>query len=94
VACVIIVTEDGDARLDALDGELTAVHRLVLHEVMDHICDIEARIGRFETELIRALGPYMWDINLLQTIPKIDAIGAAKSMMVFVAAGRREKSPS
>jgi transposase len=63
--------------LGALDGELTPVHRFVLREVLDHIYEIEARIGRFDAELLRGLEPYAWALTLLQTIPGIDTIGAA-----------------
>ncbi|MFZ5776038.1 MAG: IS110 family transposase, partial [Thermodesulfobacteriota bacterium] len=63
--------------LGALDGDLTAAHRFVLREVLDHIYDIEARIGRFDAELLRGLESYRWAIELLQTIPGVDAIGAA-----------------
>ena len=63
--------------LDALEGELTDVHRFVLNEILDHIRDIEARISRFDAELLNRLEPYRWAINLIQTMPGIDQIGAA-----------------
>jgi transposase len=63
--------------LDALDGDLTPSHRFVLREILDHIRELEARIARFDTELLTALAPYHWALALLQTTPGIDAIGAA-----------------
>lgn len=63
--------------LDALDGELTDTHRFVLNEIMDHIRDLEIRIARFDSELLRELEPYRWAVNLLQTMPGVDEIGAA-----------------
>jgi transposase len=62
---------------DALEGELTDVHRFVLNEILGHIRDIEAQIGRFDAELLKRLEPYHWAVNLIQTIPGIDQTGAA-----------------
>lgn len=75
--------------LDALDGELTDVHRFLLREIMDHIMDLEARIDRFDAELIKELKPLNWAINLLQTIPGVDRIGAA---MLIVEIGTEMES--
>lgn len=63
--------------LDALDGDLTSTHRFVLREVLDHIRDLEARIARFDAELLKGLTPFSWALDLLQTIPGIDIMGAA-----------------
>ncbi len=63
--------------LDALEGELTEVHRFVLNEVLDPIRDLEARIVRFDTELLNGLKPYRWAVNLIQTVPGVDEVGAA-----------------
>jgi transposase len=63
--------------LDALDGDLTPTHRFVLTEILDHIRELEARIARFDAELLGALASFRWALDLLQTIPGIDAIGAA-----------------
>ncbi len=63
--------------LDALEGELTDVHRFVLNEILNHIRDIEAQISRFDAELLMRLEPYQWAVNLIQTIPGIDQVGAA-----------------
>ena len=63
--------------LDALDGELTAEHRFVLRELMAHVEELEQRIARFDRHLHAELEPYHTTLALMQTIPGIDAIGAA-----------------
>jgi transposase len=63
--------------LDALEGELTAEHRFVLKELMAHIEDLECRIARFDLHVLEQLAPYRTTLALMQTIPGIDAIGAA-----------------
>jgi transposase len=63
--------------LDALDGDLTAEHRFVLQELMAHIEELEHRIARFDLHLLSELAPYRTTLALMQTIPGIDAIGAA-----------------
>ncbi|MBF0629213.1 MAG: IS110 family transposase [Magnetococcales bacterium] len=65
---------------DALEGELTEVHRFVLREILAHIRELEARILRFDAELKRSLEPFRWAVELLQTMPGIDEVGA--SMLV------------
>lgn len=62
---------------DALQGELTNGHRFVLHELMQHIEEIEARITRFENQLLAGMSAYRQPLALLQTLPGIDLIGAA-----------------
>lgn len=57
--------------------ELTATHLFVLRELMDHIENLEARIQRFECQLLAGVAPWEQQIVLLQTIPGIDTIGAA-----------------
>ena len=63
--------------LDALEGELTDVHLFVLNEILNHICDLEDRLCRFDAELLNRLEPYHWAINLLETMPGVDRVGAA-----------------
>jgi transposase len=63
--------------LDALDGDLTVEHRFVLHELIAHIEEVERRIDRFDHYLLDQLAPYRTTLALMQTIPGIDAIGAA-----------------
>lgn len=62
---------------DALQGELTASHRFVLDELMRHIEEIEARIGRFDARLLAELESEHNALALLQTLPGVDLIGAA-----------------
>lgn len=63
--------------LDALDGELTAEHRFVLSELMEHIEDLERRIARFSDRLLQGLAPQQGLLQALQTIPGLDERGAA-----------------
>lgn len=62
---------------DALQGELTASHRFVLGELMQHIEETEARIDRFDARLLGELESERNILALLQTIPGVDLIGAA-----------------
>jgi transposase len=80
---------------DALQGELTASHRFVLHELMQHIEEIEARIARFDARLLDGLADERNTLALLQTLPGVDLIGAAMllveigaDMNAFGSAGR------
>lgn len=59
--------------------ELTAAHRFCLDEIMKHIEEIEARMTRFDQELLRCLieAGHKWSLQLLQTLPGVDVIGAA-----------------
>jgi len=59
--------------------EITGVHRFVLSEIMAHIEKLEARIARFDVELLSALqaAGYGAPLTLLQTLPGIDLMGAA-----------------
>jgi transposase len=66
-----------DELLNALDGDLTNVHRFVMREILDHIIDLEKRIARFDAELLQGVSPCKWALEVLQTIPGVDAIGAA-----------------
>lgn len=59
--------------------EMTAAHRFVLAEIMAHIEELEARMVRFDAELLNALrdAGYEGALRLLQTLPGIDQMGAA-----------------
>lgn len=57
--------------------ELTSAHRFVLKEIMMHIEELEARMARFDAELLKALRPYEPQLRLLQTLPGVDTMGAA-----------------
>lgn len=63
--------------LDAVQGDLSASHRFVLAELMQHIEDLEARIARFDARLLDALHSELNALALMQTMPGVDRIGAA-----------------
>lgn len=80
---------------DALQGELTKSHYFVLDEIMWHIEEIEARIARFDAQLLDELKDEHNKLILLQTLPGVDLIGAAmllveigSDMAVFGSADR------
>ena len=65
---------------EALQAEdLTPAHRFVLSEIMAHIEELEVRMVRFDVELLRSLvdAGYGVPLQLLQTLPGIDLMGAA-----------------
>jgi len=63
---------------DALQPEEISTHHLfVLKEVMAHIEELEARMTRFDQALLKGLEAWQPQLNLLQTIPGIDLMGAA-----------------
>ena len=57
--------------------ELSQAHLFVLGETMAHIEELEARMQRFEQELLKGLSAWQTELVLLQTIPGIDIMGAA-----------------
>jgi transposase len=59
--------------------EITPAHRFVLAEIMAHIQELEDPIARFDAELLRSLhdAGYAVLLQLLQTLPGIDLMGAA-----------------
>jgi len=59
--------------------ELSGAHRFVLAEIMAHIEEIEARMVRFDQTLLGSLveAGYQVPLQLLQTLPGIDLMGAA-----------------
>ncbi|HSX65706.1 MAG TPA: IS110 family transposase [Pseudoxanthomonas sp.] len=62
---------------DAVQGDLTDEHLFVLAETMRHIEEMEARINRFDSYLLDSLRSEHNTLQLLQTIPGVDLIGAA-----------------
>ena len=70
---------------EAIQGELSPSHCFVLNELMVHIEDIEARIARFDAYLLHELANERNTLELLQTLPGVDRIGAA---MLFVEIGK------
>ena len=66
-----------DQLLQALDEPLSERHRLLLQEIRDHLGFLEPQMQRLEEQLLAGMAPYQRYWQLLQTIPGIDAIGAA-----------------
>lgn len=64
--------------LDALQGELSPAHCFVADELLTHIKALEARIARFDTFLLDGLAEQANILEILQTIPGIDRVGAAQ----------------
>jgi transposase len=63
---------------EALSTEqFSAVHRFVAEQIMQHIEQLEQRIARLDQYLFEGLQPWQPQLRLLQTIPGIDAPGAA-----------------
>jgi transposase len=63
---------------EALSTEqFSEVHRFVAGEIMQHIEQIEQRIGHMDQYLLQGLQAWLPQLNLLQTIPGIDQTGAA-----------------
>ena len=63
---------------EALQPEqLSDAHRFVLSEIMAHIEELEARMGRFDQTLLAGLAAWEPQLVLLQTLPGVDRIGAA-----------------
>ncbi len=67
--------------LDALQGGLTTSHCFVLDEPMRHIEEREARIARFDARLPSELKSERNALALLQTIPGVDLMGAARLLI-------------
>jgi transposase len=66
-----------DDLLAALEGDLSARHRLVLTEIREHIQQLERRLEKLDAYLRDAMVPYAWAWTLLQTIPGIGEMAAA-----------------
>jgi len=61
----------------AMDGDLSARHRLVLKMILSHLRYLEQELAQLDRYLVAAMQPYIWAWRLLQTIPGIDQISAA-----------------
>ena len=63
---------------EALSTEqFSATHAFVCAEIMQHIEYVEQRIARMDDHLVGALQAWQPQLNLLQTVPGVDRIGAA-----------------
>ena len=63
--------------VEALAGELSLRHRLVLRHIQTHIRYLEVELADLDRILIEAMQPYQDHWQLLQTLPGIDQISAA-----------------
>jgi len=61
----------------ALDEPLSERHRFLLQELQLHIGFLVQQVQHLDEQLLAGMGPYRQAWQLLQTIPGIDAIGAA-----------------
>lgn len=60
-----------------LEGELSARHLFLLKKLQEHIAYIEKELTDIDDYLFTAMQPYQKQWEILQTIPGIDAVGAA-----------------
>jgi len=63
--------------LDALQGDLNDVNRFILRELVANIEATEAQIERFDRKLLIELKPESGLLDLLETMPGVERIGAA-----------------
>ena len=63
--------------LDALEGDLSEEHRLVLAQQLHHIEYMEGQIAELRLALVAGLAPQQGLLRALQTIPGLDETGAA-----------------
>lgn len=73
-----------DVLREALEGDLSDSHRFVIHELMAHLDELDARILRFRQALFSHLSPYQAILQNLQTLPGVDQLSAA---MILVEIG-------
>jgi hypothetical protein len=60
----------------ALQGHVTAHHRFLLKELLDHLEFVEAKMTRLEQEIAERLRPFEDMVRRLCTIPGIDRVSA------------------
>lgn len=60
----------------ALDGRVTAHHRFLLQELLDHLEFVEAKIVRLEMTIEERLRPFEDTVRRLCTIPGVDRVSA------------------
>lgn len=63
--------------LDALEGELTEAHRLVVSNLLTHIEYLEREIHALQQQLVQGMEPRKGLLEALQTIPGVDELAAA-----------------
>src|SRR6267154_2662423 len=61
---------------EALQGRVTAHHRFLLRELLDHLYFVESKMQRIEQEVAERLGPFQSEVARLCTIPGVDCVTA------------------
>src|ERR1700722_7836454 len=61
---------------EALEGRVTAHHRFLLRELLDHLYFVESKMQRIEQEVAERLGPFQSEVARLCTIPGVDRVTA------------------
>jgi transposase len=61
---------------EALQGRVTAHHRFLLRELLDHFYFVESKMQRIEQEVAERLGPFQSEVARLCTIPGVDRVTA------------------
>jgi len=61
---------------EALQGRVTAHHRFLLRELLDHLYFVESKMQRIEQEVAERLGPFQSEVARLCTIPGVDRVTA------------------
>lgn len=67
----------------SLACQLESRHRYLLKHIREHITELEKRIQTMDAYLFESMKPYQKSFELLQTIPGVDAIGAAILIIVL-----------
>jgi transposase len=60
----------------ALAGRVTAHHRFLLRELLDHLYFVESKMRRIEQEIEERLRPFQSEVARLCTIPGVDRVTA------------------
>lgn len=60
----------------ALEGRVTAHHRFLLRELLDHLYFVESKMRRIEQEVEEQLRPFQSEVARLCTIPGVDRVTA------------------
>lgn len=66
-----------DALKAELEGELSKRHLFLLKKLQEHIAYLQEKLTELDDYLFAAMQPYQKQWEILQTIPGIDAVGAA-----------------
>jgi len=61
----------------SLEEDLLPRHLYILTELHESVTILEQKFARLDAYLIEAMRPYQWAVELLQTIPGIDATSSA-----------------